>query len=261
MDKKIIEKYNMFANVDMVFSDNAAIVDTVPALKAQVTVFHDDFVLLGPMMEPLQLDPKGYAKAKKAAKLELSAIGARICGAIQSYAEDQSDPVLHGKANYSFSDLSGKRDLDLQQTGDALYNLANGLAVALLPYGITSIELNALDIAANKFTLLNPQVRSVKVGNKTLRQLVVKKVKEMNNLLRKKLDASMKVMQFSHADFYTLYQNARRNYTLGVRHEQPEVEAITEKLSTQPSVVPAEQEALDSMLKDMAAKNGNGVAV
>lgn len=259
MNKKIIEKYNMFTNVDSVFADNAAIVDSVPALKAQVLAFHSSYVLLDPLIVQLQLDTKGYAKAKLMARLDLSAIGAGICGGVRSYAEDQGDSILHGKVNYSPSALKEMRDLELQKTGHAIYDLANGLAVALLPYGITSTELASLNNAVDKFTVFNPQVRSVKVEKKTILQQLFKRVADMNSMLRKKLDASMKVMQFSHPDFYDLYLNARRNYTLGVRHEQPETEGITEKLATPPPAVPTEIEALSAALENITAKNGNGV--
>ncbi len=62
-------------------------------------------------------------------------------------------------------------------------------------------------------------------------------------MLRQKLDASMNVMQFNHSDFYDLYLNSRRNDTLGVRHEQPETEGITDKLATPPPAVPTDLEA------------------
>jgi hypothetical protein len=259
LDKKIIEKYNMFTNVDAVFADHTTIVDAVPALKAQVLAFHNSYVLLDPLMEQLQLDTKGYAKAKLKARLNLSAIGASICGAIRSYAEDQGDPILITKAKYSPTALKEMRDLVLQQTGQAIYDMANGLAAALLPYGITSTELDSLRNAADKFTLFNPQVRDVKVERKTIRQHLFKRVADLNNMLRQKLDASMKVMQFNHSDFYDLYLNSRRNYTLGVRHEQPETEGITDKLATPPPAVPTDLEALSAALEDITAKNGNGV--
>lgn len=261
MNKKILEKHNMFTNVNEVFNDNMGTIDTVPALKAQVTTFQTGYAMLDGMMQPLLLDTSGHAKAKAKAKRQLSKTGARVCGAMRSYAEDQGDPVLYAKANYSASDLVESRDLELQQIGQALHTLANGLAVELIPYGIGSAVLATLQADVDRFAALNPVVRQVKVDNKTQLALLKAKVKELNNLLRFKLDNGMVVMETIQLSFYDLYRNARRNYTLGVRHEQPVGEMAADVPSTAAKAAAMDTAELSAALQDVGAKNGNGVAV
>ncbi|MCF8247230.1 MAG: hypothetical protein K9J37_14745 [Saprospiraceae bacterium] len=113
------------------------------------------------------------------------------------------------------------RNLELQETGQAIYDLANGKAAQLLDYGVKATDLNALSAAVDNYTLLNPKVREVKVDRKTIRELLFKQVGDVNNLLRQKIDNSMKMMAFSELSFFELYSNARRNYSDGIRHEQP----------------------------------------
>lgn len=264
MDKKILEKHNMFTNVNEVFNDNMSTINTVLALKAQVTTFQTGYAMLNGMMQPLLLDSTGHAKAKAKAKQQLSRTLARVCGAMRSYAEDEGDSVLFVKANYSPSELLLSRDLELQQIGQALYDLANGLSVELVPYGIGSAELAVLLADVYRFTELNPVVRQVKVDNKTQLALLKAKVKELNDLLRFKLDNSMLVMETIQFAFYELYRNARRNYTLGVRHEQPEMALAVDVPIAAPKAVaapPSESGKLSVALQDMGAMNGNGMAV
>jgi hypothetical protein len=261
MNKKIEEKYNMFTNVNEVFDANAATIETVPALSAQVGSFKTGYSQLDGMMQPLLLDPKGNAKAKALAKKDLSRIGGIVCAAIRSFANDQNDPVLFAKADYSPSALVEGRDVETQQTGQALYNLANGLAAELKSYGIGSTELDSLKAAADKFALLNPLVRKVKVDNKTLLAQLKANIKELNDLLRSKLDNSMMVMEFTKPELLQLYRNARRNYTLGVRHEQPEAKDGTNNTVSKAIAAPVEPASLSAALQDMGMMSGNGVGV
>ena len=261
MNKKIIAKHNMFTNVDQVFTENGAIVDRVPALKAQVVLFHNGFESLGTLMQPLQLSTTGNAKAKREAKERLSKIGATVCGAMRSYANDHDKPVVLSQADYSTSDLLKLRDLELQETGQALYLLANGMADELADYGIKADELNNMGTAVSNFAQLSPQVRKVKVDNKTLRKQLTEKVEEIDNMLRSKLDNGMLVMEFGQPAFFDLYRNARRNYSLGVRHEQPGAE--NERFMAEMESIAALNGASNPAVtfKDTPVMNGNGAAV
>lgn len=252
MDKKIIEKSNMFTNVDAVFTQYALAIDEVPALKAQVTIFKAGLMPIAQMMQLLSLDSKGNAAAKKAAEVLLAKRGARICGMMKSYAKDQQDLVLYAQVKYSASAFEKLRDLELQQAGQAIYDLANGLAAQLLDYGVKAADLTDLKNAVDNYTLLNPKVRQVKVDRKTTRQLLFKKVGEMNNLLRFKIDNGMKVMEFSEAAFYSLYVNARRNYSVGGRQQAPEAELLAEV--SQP-VAAEKKNMLQGMLGDLTQED------
>lgn len=248
MDKKLIEKSNMFTNVDAVFTQHALAIDEVPALRAQVTTFKAGLTPIAQMMQSLSLNSKGNAAAKKAAEVLLANRAARICGMVKSYAEDVQDLVLYAQVKYSPSAFGKLRDLELQQTGQAIYDLANGLAAQLLDYGVKVADLADLQDAVDNYALLNPRVREVKVDRKTTRQLLFKKVGEINKLLRFKIDNGMKVMQFSNAAFYSLYLNARRNYSEGVRHQTPEAELLAE--ASEP-VSAEKQDMLQGMLSDL----------
>lgn len=50
--------------------------------------------------------------------------------------------------------------------GQALYKLANGLAAELKSYGISNNEMDSLKAAADKFALLNPEVRKVRLDKR-----------------------------------------------------------------------------------------------
>lgn len=259
MNKKILEKHDMFTNVKEVFGAHMGTIDTVTALKAQVASFQADYSLLDGMMQPLLLDSKGHAKAKANAKEQLSKIGATVCGAIRSLAKDQNDPVLFAKANYSPSALLQSRSTELQQIGQALYDLANSHAAQLVPYGIDNATLEAFKAAVDKFAELSPKVREVRIDNKTLLAQLKAKIKDMNNLLRNKIDNSIVVMELISPEFFELYFNARRNYALGVRHQQnpKEATAAFDAAVNPATAPPAKADEFSAAPKHMEALNEN----
>ncbi len=247
MNKKIIEKYNMFTN-------NMTVLDGVPALKANVTKFQAGYATLSGPMEELSLDSKGNAKAKKTAKKALAVVGGCVCGALKAFANDTNDATLFAKVDYSTSALLKLRDLDLAKTGQALYDLANGLAPQLLSYGIKAAELDAMKLAVDNFKLLNPQVRAMRVNNKSLRAELMSQVEALDLLLRSTLDNGMMVMEFTNESLYGLYRNARRMYSEGVRHRQPEAAAT-------PAINAPEAPDLSGALKDIVSQaQENGVS-
>lgn len=90
------------------------------------------------------------------------------------------------------------------------------------------------------------------MDNKTLLQQLKAKIKELNNMLRFKIDNSMKVMQMKNPDFYLQYKNSRRNYSLGERHGQPEeMTAVQSKEAAEP---------LSAVLNDIQVASTNGLA-
>ena len=99
------------------------------------------------------------------------------------------------------------------------------------------------------------------MDNKTLRQQLFEKVEEIDSLLRSKLDNSMLVMEFGQPNFFDLYRNARRNYSLGVRHEQSqdENERFLVEVGSNSQVNEASNQPIS--FKDTPVMHGNGAAV
>lgn len=222
MDKRIVRKVNMFTNVSEVLTDNAPIVETIPALTALASKFSTALQDIENKMRPLTLDTTGVAKDKRACKEALSLRLSAVCGAMKALAASKSDNTLQAKASFSRSSLFRMRDTELQETAEALIGLANSHAADLLPYGVTAEEISALNDKAQQFKQDNPKVRLTMVTNKTERQLLFDLVASTNGLLREQMDNAVRDLRLSHPDFYDLYQNARRNYIVSIRHDEKE---------------------------------------
>ncbi|MBK9016989.1 MAG: hypothetical protein IPM82_24640 [Saprospiraceae bacterium] len=260
MDKKIIEKFNMFTNVDDVLTDNSIIVATIPAFQTLAGQFHTEVEAIATKMQPLLLDYTGDAKGKKKAKKELSVLLASICGAVKDHALAIDDQSLYAKANLSPSELKGMRDTELQEKSIGLYNLALGMAASLLPYNVTAASLTALNTAVLRFKEYNPKVRNQQVENKTNRALLYKDVWTLNTFVRLRMDNAASMFKVTHPEFYALYKNARRNYSEGVRHRQPEPPVeLAAKTVVQP--IESYDNGVQKAMVDLMATTGNNVQV
>jgi|GEM_PF-2354870 len=254
INKKIIEKYNMFTNVDNVLTDNLIIITMVPAILALRNVFRTSYLLVHDLYQVLVLKKTGNALAKQATEVALGKRAAAVCGSMKFYAQNENDLVLFEQVNYSPSALIKLRDLELQETSEALYNLANGLATELVPYGVKASDLTEFNNLVELYKVLNPKVRAVRVQGKTDLGLLWKRIEDLNNLLRVKMDNGMQVFQFSEPEFYDLYKNARRNYHLPTQPEaDPEMAAAKKQLNIIKKEVAAEKKQA-AALKAKAAK-------
>lgn len=257
INKKIIEKYNMFTNVDTVLTDNLAIIAMVPAFLAIRNQFRAEYLLVHDLYQLLVLKKSGNAKAKQETEKKLGIRAAATCGAMKFYAQNENDLVLYEQVKYSPTALTGMRDLELQQTSEALYTLANGLATELVPYNVTASDLTEFNNLVQLYKVLNPKVRAVRVQGKTDLALLWKRITDLNNMLRVKMDNGVQMFQFNEPGFYELYRNARRNYQLPTQHKSdgdnpPVNKMVSEKL-------PAVSEMVDSTLleQEVSAVNNN----
>lgn len=244
LNKRITQKVNMFVNVSLVLVANQSIVDSVAAMKNLTTLFNDGLKTIETLMRSLLLDSTGIAKDKRSAKEDLATKLAAICGAMKAYASSRKNITLRTKADLSYSDLLRKRDTELQETAEALLALANANATALQDYLVTPADLTALTDAIKLFKEDNPKVRLNKVNTKTDRASLEEEVYKVNELLRTQMDNIVLMLSTSQRAFAELYDNARRNYIVSIRHEQPENGEAT---------VAPEAQSLLAMLQEMAA--------
>ncbi|MCB0521979.1 MAG: hypothetical protein H6577_05675 [Lewinellaceae bacterium] len=266
MDKRATAKINMFTQVDDVLTANQPIVDTSPAFQTMAAYLHDQTAILNTRAETLSLDIKGFTENKITAKQTLSELLVVICGGIKSYAKGNSDMGMYRQANFAYSTLMRKRDTELLQTANAVHNLASQYAAEIVGYNVTNADLLGLKAAIDKFKADNPKPRSLMINAKTERRELYRMVDDLNDYLRFRMDNVAATFRKSHPDFFKLYTNARRNYSEGIRHRQPEggtgaVEAAnpltaTKAIVEQPSTGALLQQAIQGLATNGAVPAG-----
>lgn len=222
MNKVIDAKINMFDNVDYELQRNPTIVDTSPAFRVMTDFLHTELAEIRQLVQTLLLTTTGLAERKAKAKNEASLLLSCLCGAIRSYAATSNNDDLYRQADLSYTDLKETRDPEFPELADALYALAESVQPQLVDYGVTVQSMAGVLAAINLFKTYNVEPRAAKVTAKTNRYLLYKRVWSLNDYLVERMDNVVLMLRMTHPEFYELYHNARRNYTLGVRHEQPE---------------------------------------
>jgi len=221
MNKRIIAKVNMFSKLDTVLQENQSIIDTSAAFRTMTDQLHDRLADMEARMRPLMLHTTGIAADKKAAKITLSERLAAVCGGLLAYASVANDHNLYQQADYSYSDLLRMRDTELQETSEALYALAMQNELHLVTYNVTPQTIADLLSAINRFKAGNQMPGLTLIERKTRRGLLYKLVNFQNTILRTQMDKVAMTFAGPHPEFFRLYRNVRRNYSLGVRHQTP----------------------------------------
>ncbi len=241
MNKRIIEKTNMFANVDEVFKSHQQVVAAVPALLQFVTKFRSSKESIDLKIQSLTEGTKGITKNKKQCKEQLATLLSGVSGAIRAYGASISDHSLKEKARSKVSKLKNMRDKELLELSQSIYALANSLATALQDYDITANNLADLNTAVVEFKSLSPKVSSKKVGNKTIRESLWETIDEANGTLED-IDDLMLTQQQKTPEFYNVYTNARVNYSMGSRSR--DTNSPMESSQDMPAATPSNQSSV-----------------
>ncbi len=237
----------MFTQLENMLTENISVVNSSPAFTAHYQHLGIELSGIEGKRELISLSTTGHAKDKKSAKEALSNLLVAVCGGLKAYASEHSDQALAQQVNYSYSDLMRIRATDLESTAAALHKLATDHAEALQAYNVEADTLTKLGLAVSSFKKKNPAPRKWMTTNKTTRELLAEQIKSLNNYIREKMDPLAQTYLDKDKKFCMLYDNARRNYTEGVRHNKPQAATLGKETAAPPTIV--EQPTANALLQ------------
>ena len=254
----------MFTQVENKLEENAAIVDTSPAFMTARTNLKTKLDFVESLMQELSLKNTGVARDKKNTKERLSELLEIVGSGIYAYARNNGDLTLAQKVSAPYSTYIRMRGTELQETAQAIYNIADLHKLDIVDYNVGPEDLTKLTNAIQKFKTDNAKPRGVIIDGESNRSTLRKVVNELNDFLREEMDKIAITFKTRYPEFYTLYFNARRNYSEGIRHRKPapEAEAMnTNMAETAPGLSNEAAGLLEKAVQDMAAQvaETNGV--
>lgn len=222
MDKsKVTWKVDMFDRVKLVCENNIVIVTGLPALDDAFTRFKAKLTDVKQRMEQLSLEENGYADTKQAAWGDLALKLNAICAGIRAYAKKQGNLELLAQAKFVPSTFTNGSSTVAIAWAGRLIELVNVHIASLANYNVTPAKVTAANDLLTELTDVNPKPVTQVTTDKSLRELLIKQVRETNALLKSEMDELVRTLEFDEPDFTGEYFAARRIRRTGIRHEEP----------------------------------------
>ena len=126
-----------------------------------------------------------------------------------AYATSVKNLELKTKARYTPSELKTSADPILYDIGALIFYLATGIKTEMAKFGLGDPEFAEMERMLGGFKQAIPQRRIAATISKTSTGNIGDVFTTMDQLLKDEVDVLMMPFQFSEADFYKAYKNAR----------------------------------------------------
>lgn len=209
MTRKQFANLRMYTAVDVVLTNFAAVVATVPALAAFQTELQSNISALLSNAEIQDTAADGVAVDKEQKRLSLCRSSATMAGIVKAMAEETGNTLLAAQMDITYSDLLRLKDGILAERCTTIHDAANDNLAALANYNITAARLTALTAAIDAFKNANTAPRSAEIEITAATTTVALTIKETKSLLEKRMDKVMEDFRDSNVDFYNQYKAAR----------------------------------------------------
>jgi len=201
-------KLSMFMVVRDYLNKNTAATATLPNFNGFFTQLADGIVNIHNIREQQELDKKGLAIGKQKVKSALITLALDISRKTLAYAEFVNDSQLFNEVNYSEHDLTRCADTILYDRARIIRDLADAHAAALLPYGVTAVNLVDLQTLLDAYNSAIPKPRIGVADKKQATDQLAAWIKQVDDALSH-IDVLTEVVRLSQPLFYSGYQTAR----------------------------------------------------
>lgn len=211
-------KLSMFEATNAVMDANSAIwtpVDAVSDISIKVKSIITDIQDLRQIQE---LDTKGITVNKTVVRDELITATLKLINGISAYASITENYTLLGEVKYTPSQLKTARDTIFYDIAVLIQSKAAPLETELAKYLIKTDDITGQQALISQYTEALPEKRVAVVTSKTSTTDLKIKFKEMDVLLKEKLDRLILIFEATNPDFVKQYFNARIIIDLGKRH-------------------------------------------
>jgi hypothetical protein len=157
-----------------------------------------------------QISPTAGVTGDKAqARNDLEERMMEVGNQVAAFAAKSNDNDLAAKVEMTRSSLDRMSDSDLVQTAKRVADAANANLPALAPYGVTKVEVTALETAATTFEEMKGATRDAVVGRKVETMSLPEAIGTVRSIFRNEIDKMMTAFKRTNPDFYNGYFAAR----------------------------------------------------
>lgn len=214
----------MMKVVISVCGSNSQVMSSLPALEAGFTGFKNKVDELEQVINAQIAHHKGIAKEKQGLKQELVKTGSLIAKAVMAYAFKTNQLKLEAEVNYGPAEMMRARDELLVKIAENILAKATENLGNIAGYGIDQNSLDAFGSLIEEFNTAGPGPREARSIRRMNTLKLDQLTKEAGLILRKQLDRLVALLPEEHADFRSVYFNAREivNYRGKRRNGAPE---------------------------------------
>lgn len=160
----------------------------------------------------------GYSTEKVETRAKLISATMKVINGVRTLAIFTEDQVLKDTVNYTYSDLRNSRDNVLTDIAGIVYDTANPLHTELEDYLVTQADITLVNTLRTEYLEQMEQPRAAKVSSKVASEELKLKFREVDFLLKEKMDPSIVIFKPGNPRFVNKYFDARIIMNRGVRH-------------------------------------------
>jgi hypothetical protein len=209
MNKKQEDKLAMYNAVLNHASQNARVVETLPALQNAYGALKAIVSAITSTMQEQMLVTKGLTLNKAEKRAALCNFANEIAGGLHAWANDKKDIVIRQKTKTTLSALRQLRDEELAPVCRSFYDIAIAGATDIEVYGLTTEVLNAYNTAIENYYNIVTSPRNAVA----IRSAYVQKQKELfkdaDNILKGNIDKLNLHFRKNNPDFAETYKANR----------------------------------------------------
>ncbi len=159
----------------------------------------------------------GFTQAKLNHKIAMVNSAVEIAKAVRLYAENTNDSPLMEKAHLTYTSIRG-RDFAILQRCNTIKALTEERIIPLADYGITRSILDNFRARIDAFESAIVRPRYIHAIRKACTADLKVLFRQVDHILKLKMDPMVMSLKNSHPQFYQDYLNARMIINAGSRH-------------------------------------------
>ena len=215
MNAQQINKRNMFFATTHLLDNNRSLFEHMAQLAAAHQELKVKVSLIDQHRQVQVVINSGLTRNKVTLREELTTLLLRISAALTAHAATSNDQALQARVEYTLSELKKSSDRIVGDIAVQVNGLAATAGAALQTWFVSPEELAQFDRLTNEFISVLPLRRVATNVSKASTSDISEVFREIDALLKNKLDLLIKPFKFTAPTFYKEYRNARTlvNYT------------------------------------------------
>ena len=202
-------KVSMYLVVGKVVTDNTPVWIGVPAFVTAVDAFTLKLEGIVGVVGHQETAITGVRSDKMNAQDLMIGSALAVSGSVFAFASATNNQTLKNAVDYTDSSLRYVRDTISAERCSVIHGQAVAVLPSLADYGVTPAVLGALDGQIEAFVALIPAPRVAITSRKGATSGLVELIKEMDVILKERLDMLMPQFKAVAPDFYKHYFDSR----------------------------------------------------
>jgi hypothetical protein len=215
MNRYFDAKLGMLKTTTAFLHENVSITGTISQIAAIVIELNTCIVSIKLTSQEAELNIAGITENKTLLKKKVCKFAKNISGNIYVYADNNNLSALQGQTKVTLSDLIIKKDDELPQILQDIYNTAAAIVNVtppatnpLIPYGVDSARLTSFQTLIDSYEASTFTVRGAIVSRKVANMELELLFKDSTTILRK-LDRLIDNLEDEYPQFHREYSNNR----------------------------------------------------